>query len=186
MSDNPTIPIKLLRIAELDYIDEIFDEICGNTNRSVSILAAAHVDVLLGSILELRMVETTNREDPLLSANQPLYFLGPRTQAAYRLGCITLDLFRAINILRSMRNDFAHDSKPQSFNDPHHASRIREIHKFYDNDRINNRISKFTKHTDNNTATFFICYVMGIHADLLQCKSKITRIEEYVDTLDAP
>jgi mannitol operon repressor len=78
-------------------------------------LAAAVLDEALGRIIKKSMIANKALTDKLLGPVGPLGSFGSRISICYLLGKISDDEYNDLEIIRSIRNDFAHKIHDKSF-----------------------------------------------------------------------
>jgi len=105
--NNPSDEIKSL-------IAEMFDQ----SDRATAIVAATIIDELLGRCLLGFMREDKQAKELLLNVYKPLSSLKAKTDLAYMLGLLTDDERSDIEIIRKIRNDFAHKFDNRLFTTP--------------------------------------------------------------------
>jgi DNA-binding MltR family transcriptional regulator len=65
--------------------------------------------------------------NPLFDGYAPLSTFSAKLQLAYALAILPRDLRDNIELIRRLRNDFAHESGPLTFNDPRCGNRLRAL-----------------------------------------------------------
>lgn len=95
---------------------EFLDEFNQETERGAALAAAAFVDDLLQQILTAFLLESDSASSLLSGFNAPLSSLSARTAAAHALGLISEEERRECDLVRKIRNEFAHKVK-MSFED---------------------------------------------------------------------
>jgi len=84
------------------------------TDRGVALLGAAFLDDVLDVMLRAHFIEDGDVVNKLISPGRPLESFGARTHLAYCLGLLGKDIYHDMNMIREIRNDFAH-RQPTSF-----------------------------------------------------------------------
>ena len=102
-------------------------ELSVENDRSAVILGAARLDIGLRHLLEHVLAPNTSTRDELLDNDGPLSSFSARIQMSFRLGLITADFVRALNLVRKIRNDFAHEASGASLTSGAHHDRVREL-----------------------------------------------------------
>ena len=77
-------------------------------DRSSVILAAALIELHLGALLKKVLSPSTTSKDALLDEHRVIGSLYSRNHLCYRLRLIDLEMFRAIEMFRDVRNTYAH------------------------------------------------------------------------------
>jgi len=109
------------------YVDGFMCEYAKESDRAAVILCAAKLDYLLLQILTKYLVPVPSGNDDFLSSDRARGTFSARITACYRLGLISPELARALNIFRRVRNDFAHEVSGGSLSSGSHRDRIREL-----------------------------------------------------------
>lgn len=87
-------------------------------------LLADALEQLLRSFFRQGPGDVRGTIDPLFAGYAPLATFSARIQIAFGLGILARDLRDRIEIIRRLRNDFAHDWGPIDFEDPRCADRL--------------------------------------------------------------
>jgi len=97
------------------------------SDRGAVLVGVAYLDDLLIRLFKAKMRLTKTLSKDLFDSSGPLSTLSSRIKVAYCLGWIGPETFRDLDLLRKIRNDFAHLHKPITFEDPSVQSRCREL-----------------------------------------------------------
>lgn len=87
------------------------------TDRGAALLGAAFLDDVLDALLTAAFVDEPDVVGRLMGGGRPLESFGARAHLAYAMGLLGIDVYADINVIREIRNDFAH-RKPMSFKAP--------------------------------------------------------------------
>ena len=96
--------------------------------RGAVLVGVARVDAALEHLLQAVMTPTTAKGDGLFLPERPLGSIGAKVALASRLGLIDGPVERALNVLRKLRNAFAHSAESASLSDAAHSSRLEEVY----------------------------------------------------------
>ena len=88
---------------------ELMAEFEHGTMRGLLLICASNVDWMLGLLLRAFLVDDIKIVDQMLTNDGPLASFSARIKAAYCLGLISKPSHDKIHLLRSMRNDAAHN-----------------------------------------------------------------------------
>jgi DNA-binding MltR family transcriptional regulator len=102
-------------------------ELSRESDRGAALYAAAHLDDLLHGLLHEFLVDDPGVFKRLFSGTGGLATFSARTTLAYLLGLIPISVRDDLNLIRKIRNDFAHSSRVVSFGDAPIASRCLEL-----------------------------------------------------------
>ncbi|MET4806640.1 hypothetical protein [Limibacillus sp. MBR-115] len=104
------------------------------SDRGRVLISTGFLEQQLKDVLLAYMLEASQATDLVDGHNAPLGTFSSRITACYVLGLITEDEHHDLNLIRKIRNDFAHDIHT-SFEKPDIADRCRELrHKAQDYD----------------------------------------------------
>jgi len=105
-----------------------FDAIIGEkSDRGMVIVATAYLDLLLRGLLEKGMRQDNDLLDILFTSNGALQDFSVRIKLAYVLGLIGHGAYADLNILRDVRNAFAHSAHYLSFQNPDVAAMCQRL-----------------------------------------------------------
>lgn len=88
------------------------------TDRGASLIGAAFIDNVLESMFRAYFADDRKIVDELLNSNDLIGNLAVKGKLAYCLGLIGKENYEDINVIRKIRNEFAHLDKPVSFDMP--------------------------------------------------------------------
>lgn len=108
--------------------NELNNAVRGADERGMILALSAFAEESLGLLLESFMLPNQATKKLLDGFNAPLGTFSARIQAAFALGLLTSEQFDNLELLRKIRNDFAHSWKDVSFQSPKIASRIDALH----------------------------------------------------------
>lgn len=133
------------------------------TDRGCALMAAAYLDYELEELLHKYLLDDPKATSNMLKNNGPLSTFSSKIEIAYLLGLIGKNTRKDLNLIRKVRNEFAHKSDPLSFEDDSIKNRCRELH-FDPSDETRAR-QKFTR------------VVMGVLAQIYTSKTMVNRVE---------
>jgi hypothetical protein len=102
-------------------------KVAGESDRAAVIIGAARLDVGLEGLLKKVMSHHPGSQDSLFDQDRALGSFAPRIALAYRLGLISDEFEHALQMIRKIRNDFAHSIEDARLSDPSHKSRLAEL-----------------------------------------------------------
>jgi len=97
------------------------------SERAAVILAAARLDVDLERLLKHLLVPHPGGNDPLFDGDRMLGTFSAKISFAHRLGAIDSGFEHAIQILRKIRNDFAHQLDQEHLSSHRQKGRVLEL-----------------------------------------------------------
>jgi len=106
-----------------NFISEFKSE----TDRAIVVLTAARLDYLLLSILQKRLIPNTSKSDEFFENQGPGSSFSNKIMLSYRMGLIDRDFTRALHLVRSIRNDFAHETSVCSLERGSHKDRVNTL-----------------------------------------------------------
>ncbi|HVL12338.1 MAG TPA: hypothetical protein VM529_07225 [Gemmata sp.] len=113
-----------------DHVDEFFSfllEFVSESDRAAVVLGASMIDEQLKTLLSNTLLPSRDKQDDLLEGDRPLATFSARIRVAYRLGLISADLAQSLDIIRTLRNVFAHKIKTGSLKTVPHKDRVAEL-----------------------------------------------------------
>lgn len=111
----------------IDVVFKFLSSLAPETDRGCALMAAAFLDHSLLELLKKNLVKNKRLIDKLTGPNQPLGSFSTRIDFAYALGLIEKSVHRDLNLIRKIRNDFAHVPEPIGFEEGSIQSRCREL-----------------------------------------------------------
>jgi mannitol operon repressor len=98
-------------------VARLVDDLQQETDRGAALVGAAFLDDVLDVTLRAVFINDPDIVNKLLGMGRPLESFGARTHLVYCLGLMGSDIYADINLIREIRNDFAH-RHPTSFEFP--------------------------------------------------------------------
>jgi DNA-binding MltR family transcriptional regulator len=95
-------------------VERLVEDFAKETDRGVALLAAAFLDDVLDVMLRTFFVDDPEAVNKLVGSGRPLESFGSRTHLAFCVGLLGRDIYHDINLVREIRNDFAH-RHPKNF-----------------------------------------------------------------------
>ena len=105
---------KLAKDSSNEFV-KLRREMLKESDRGLALYATAHIDNELENILRNILVGSNQHLNELFSFNGPLGTFSSKIKLSYSLGLISKVTMNDINILRKIRNEFAHSNQPLSF-----------------------------------------------------------------------
>ena len=115
---------KKIRGIDADGFNKFIDEFKNESDRAAVILGAAKLDLLLNQILEQYFLPNTSGKDELLDGDSPLGTFSAKISITYRLGS---EFTRLLQLVRKIRNAFAHEVSGCSLESGAHRDRVKEL-----------------------------------------------------------
>lgn len=104
------------------------------SDRGCVIFGAALISEALEELLRAHFRHTPDDAkliNSLFQGYAPLAIFSAKFQLAYAFGVLPRELYQVIELIRRLRNEFAHESGPLCFDDPQCASRLELLFKLY-------------------------------------------------------
>ena len=101
----------------LDNFNLMLKQTSGESDRGMVLSMSAFMEDLLGNIIKDFMLDVSAATELVEGFNAPLGTFSARTKAAYALGLISEDQHKDINLVRKIRNEFAHSWAVTKLND---------------------------------------------------------------------
>jgi DNA-binding MltR family transcriptional regulator len=114
---------------EVRQMLELSNDFQEESDRAFAVLVAAYLDELLGELIAAAMKTDSDEVAKLLyrSGHGPLGSFSARINTAYCLGVVDDNQQRDLNLIRKVRNKFAHEISNISFERDDIASQCREM-----------------------------------------------------------
>ena len=112
------------------WMDTFRREFRKESDRASVILAGAMIEKSLEMMIRAKLVPSLSKKDELFDTPfAPLRNFKAMIELVYRIGLISSNLYRDLNIIRDIRNDFAHDIEGCSFENSSVKDRVGELMK---------------------------------------------------------
>jgi hypothetical protein len=112
------------------WCDTFRREFRKESDRASVILASAMIEKSLEMVIKAKLIPSLSKRDELFDTPYaPLRNFKAIIELAYRIGLISSNLYRDLNIIRDIRNDFAHDIEGCSFQNRSVKNRVGELMK---------------------------------------------------------
>lgn len=108
-ADGEHVAIVANEEAEIDNLNRFLRIIGGQDERAMVLSLAAFIEDTLGRLLLAYLRDCKASRDLVEGFNAPLGTLSSRIKAVYSFGLVTEEQFRDMEILRKIRNLFAHN-----------------------------------------------------------------------------
>jgi hypothetical protein len=120
-------------------------------DRSAVIIGATKIDVELEELLKAILHPAVGGRDDLFDNERPLSTFSAKTSIAFRLGIIDRDLEHAIQLVRRIRNEFAHTLQQASLSNPPHRERVSRLSRYFHEDELWKEVTSIlTKRGDSS------------------------------------
>jgi len=107
---------------DLKYFSEFLAEYQGETDRGAALVGAAQLAQQLVDLLKRHFLDAKETAELLEGASAPLGTFSSRILAAFCLGLISDQELRELQLIRKIRNEFAHQTHGLAFEDQKVAS----------------------------------------------------------------
>lgn len=109
---NPSMLKEIKNIEEFKNFRHSLNE---ESDRGCALMAAAFIEEKLGELLQLFCVDNKKIYERLFENNGALATFSSKIDLAFLLGLIPKNIFDDLQLLRKIRNDFAHNSSHITF-----------------------------------------------------------------------
>lgn len=148
-------------IAFEQFIEQFKEE----SDRAAVILAASKLDSMLYLLLSHFLISsTTSKNDDLFDGESaPLSTFSSKILMCHRLGIIRIEFVKALNLVRKIRNTFAHEVNDAHLETGSNRDRIRELEKIVSHSEIYSDIrTRFFKDKTELASSFFTAVTIMI------------------------
>lgn len=111
----------------LNAVSQFRQTLIGESDRGCALMAAAYLDERLADLLKAYLVDDRSAVGKMFDFNGPFGTFSSRIDGAYALGLLPKNVRADIQLVRKIRNDFAHVSKPITFEDQPIISRCQAL-----------------------------------------------------------
>jgi hypothetical protein len=162
--------------AALD-LRELMISLLRESERAVVIIAAARLDAGLEAILKHVLIPHPGGTDPLFDGDRMLGTFSAKIAMAHRIGAIDNDFEHALQILRKIRNDFAHDLETESLASTRQKQRLSILVRWANNSATFGELAGISfSGKRSNEHTQFVCCTVIMVAMLAIGTHRLTRV----------
>lgn len=134
---------------------EFFNEIHDDNDRAAVIVGAANIDSVLEKLLIQSLLPSIKRNqsrdnDELFGIGMPLSSFSSKITLSYRMGIIDKDFYSSLNIIRKIRNEFAHKIKGCDLNSKSNTNKIQELKQRFNDNTVNMMQTYYPGSTDSS------------------------------------
>jgi hypothetical protein len=122
-----TSPEQQKQIELLSDIFRLTKSLLDESERASVILAASRLDVDLERLLKHVLHHHPGGTDPLFESDRMLGTFSAKIALAYRLGLISAEFEHSLQMVRKIRNDFAHQLDSESLVSTRQKARLAEM-----------------------------------------------------------
>ena len=123
----PLESLEKLKKIDWEEVRKSLEEIKILSQRGWAIIAASHLDEQLAALLRAFFVDDQRTVDQMLEDTGAISAFGARIELAFLLGLISARERNMLNLIRKIRNDFAHNSRIVSFSQSPIKDRCLEL-----------------------------------------------------------
>jgi len=130
MDSTLKVAKKVLPEKEFKRIQEFIDfrkMFSQESDRGSALMSAAFIDDKLGQLIESNMVDNKKARESIFDNSGALGTFSGKITIAYLMGLIPKKIHDDIQLIRKIRNDFAHNASHVTFETGHIASRCRAL-----------------------------------------------------------
>lgn len=109
------------------FVGSFLGSLVKETERATVVLAAAHIDAALEALLKTVLIPPNRNTDPLFDTDRALGTVSAKIELASRLGLIGHSFEHSLQMLRRIRNDFAHKLESETLASPSQVGRLNEM-----------------------------------------------------------
>jgi hypothetical protein len=121
---------------------EFASDFASESDRAIVVLTAARLDYQLQRVLERYLLPSVSKTDEFFESQGPASTFSNRIILAFRLGLIDKLFAKSLNLIRRIRNDFAHEPTKSTLETGGYRDRVRSLVAPY---RENREFFKFFK-----------------------------------------
>jgi DNA-binding MltR family transcriptional regulator len=114
-------------IGNIEPVGKFIESLYQETDRGCALIAAAFLDDALSELLKKNLIKDKKILDRLFESNQAFGGFSSKIDVTYALGLIGKNVCQNLQLIRKIRNDFAHIADPIGFEHPPIKSRCSEL-----------------------------------------------------------
>lgn len=114
-----------------DLFAQVNKEMSDESDRAVIIVGAARLEILLSDLLNRFMIPCSAEDYEMFKDHKPVSSFYSKIVLAYRCGLISSDSAKALQLVRKIRNEFAHKPVPGPLDSGTHADRLKELESLF-------------------------------------------------------
>jgi len=107
-------------------VSRLVEDLERESDRGAALVGAAFLDDVLDVLLRSAFVNEPEAVNKLMGMGRPLESFGSRAHLSYCMGLLGADVYADINLVREIRNDFAHRG-PTGFDLPEIESKCQRL-----------------------------------------------------------
>lgn len=134
---------------------EFFSQFKDKDDRSSVILIGSLLDVFLEELLNKALLDPPNSRECLVKDRGPINNLYSKNLACYQLGLIDNNLYKSINIIRDIRNKFAHKLEYNGLDSQPYRDQIESIWSLFSWYEVYVETAKVAFESENEVLTKF-------------------------------
>jgi mannitol operon repressor len=120
-----------MTIEEYTNVMQLYKQLLKETDRGAALSTAAFIDDSLGELFMNYLADVPEKKELLYGFAAPLSSLAAKSKLALAAGLLSKEIFDAINIFRSIRNDFAHTWQELTFESENISQKIGTLPDHY-------------------------------------------------------
>ncbi|WP_175981406.1 hypothetical protein [Burkholderia sp. BCC1630] len=120
----------------LGHVFKLMNSLAGESERASVILAVAWMDADLEKLLKKVLQPCSGGGDNLFDSDRPLGAFSAKITLARRLGVIDKDVESALQIMRRMRNEFAHELEASTLSSDRNRDRLTDLAKRFEHSDV--------------------------------------------------
>lgn len=123
-------PASAKKQQQIDLLTDIFGlirSLLDESERACVIIAAARLDIDLEHLIKHVLHHHPGDNDPLFEGDRMLGTFSAKISLAYRLGIIAPDLEHSLQMVRKIRNDFAHQLDSENLHSQKQKQRLSHM-----------------------------------------------------------
>lgn len=109
-----------------DHAGKLAGKLVKEGERGAVLLGAARIDQALESLLKRTLLPNVGGDDNLFDPDRPLGTFSSKIALTYRLGLIDKSVEHALQMIRKIRNEFAHSFEEALLSDHTHRNRLNK------------------------------------------------------------
>ncbi|OGW40762.1 MAG: hypothetical protein A2Y97_08260 [Nitrospirae bacterium RBG_13_39_12] len=157
---------------QIQVFEAFVNEINRESDRAAVILGTSKLEDLLYQLLNKYFISEPPNKSELFDGTAPLSTFSSKINICYRLGIIDKEFKKLLNVIKDIRNSFAHEVQTPKLDSGPHRDRIKEITRALEHYYLFSRVKKtYFNNKKEIIADFFAAIViMSVRLETISMK----------------
>lgn len=126
-NNHPDTDVAQKALKRINEFKDFRTSLLSESDRGSVLMAAAFIEDKITQLLETYMVQNKKIQEKIFDGNGALATFSSKIDISFLLGLIPKNIYNDLGILRRLRNDFAHNAKPITFQTDYIKDRCKAL-----------------------------------------------------------